>query len=113
MTQRKKRILVIGDVPNIFIERFKMLFRPFLIFFIPIVEKYSSGDEFSVYVLDFQPDFILITFEDYLKNSEFYDNLMRSFPKSIFWKIPTDKPWHEDEIYNKLEKIEREYLRKR
>ncbi len=107
----KIKVLVIGDVPKIFIERLKITKNNFFIGFIPVVEKCSSGDEFSAYVLDFQPDFILITFEDYSKHSEFYDDLMKSF--SVFWKISTGKPWHVDEIDNEIKKLKKEFLEKR
>jgi len=105
------KALVIGNVPNIFIERFKALFHSFSIFFIPVVERYSSGDKFCIHVNSFQPDIVLISFEDYSKNSEFYDDLMKSF--LIFWKISTDKPRHVDEIDNEIKKLKKEFLKRR
>jgi hypothetical protein len=103
--------LVIGDVPNIFIERFKIIFRCFVICFIPIVEKCSSGDKFCIYINSLQPDFVLISFEDYSKHPSFYDDLMKS--SSVFWKISTNRSWHVDEIDNELKRTKKEYLEKR
>ena len=107
-----RKVLIIGDVPKIFISAFKSLFHYFQMYFIDL-DKESSGDRFCLRVYSLQPAFVMIRLDDYLKNKEFYDYLMKSFQQSIFWKIDTNKVWREEDIKNTLRQLRRDSSKRR
>jgi len=103
-----RKILVMGDVPRIFITTLESLFRYFQMYFIDL-DKERSGEGFRLRVYSIQPDFVMIRLEDYLKNQEFYDDLIKSFPRCIFWKIDTNKVWRANDIKSAIIKFKRKF----
>ncbi len=107
-----RKALILGNVPEIFWRNFEIIFQSHNTYFISLEEQ-PSTDEFLTRVYCFCPDFVMITTENYLKNSEFYDDLMKSFPQCIFWKIDMSKVWRLEDIEKTLKNFKKELLKRR
>lgn len=107
----KKKILILSALPSVFTKCLKNIFPESEINYFTLRDC-VSGDEFCTRFLSCQPNLILISFGDYIHDSEFYDDLLESFPNAIFWKIPKPDTWHKSVIEDNLRGFKGIFLRK-